>query len=155
MCDQSEAVLRASNQLLCLSRQCGTGSPSRQVTSPPSCLESEENENHEEDVDHSLRFSTPSLFTCSKIESEDNKILPLTLTESDGPATRNQEDYTKPIATPPHPHQSSSLEQRPINSPHQISQRMKQNRRPTMELHTLHIQLLARNYHLLKIIFHL
>ena len=38
--------------------------------------------------------------------------------ESDGPATRNQEDHTKPIATPPHPHQSSSLEQRPINSPH-------------------------------------
>ena len=41
-----------------------------------------------------------------------------TLTEPDGPTISNQEDYTKSIATLPHPHQSSSLEQRPINSPH-------------------------------------
>ena len=69
----------------------------------------------------SLFGSTPlgSLFTQSKIESEDNKkILPSTLTEPDGPATSNQEDYTKSIATPPHPHQSSPLEQRPINASH-------------------------------------
>ena len=118
MCHQSGAVLRASDQL-CPPCWCGTGSPSKQVTSLPSCLESEENKNHEEDVDHSFRFSTPSLFTQSKIESEDNKkILPSTLTEPDGPVTSNQEDYTKSIATPPHPHQSSSLKQRPINSPH-------------------------------------
>ena len=118
MCHQSGAVLRASDQL-CPPCWCGTGSPSKQVISPPSCLESEENENHEQDVDHSFRFSTPSMFTQSKIESEDNKkILPSTLTEPDGPATSNQEDYTKSITTPPYPHQSSSLEQRPINPPH-------------------------------------
>ena len=118
MCHQSGAVLRASNQL-CPPCLCGTGSPSKQVTSPPSCLESEENENYEEDVDHSFMISTPSLFTQSKIKSEDNKkILPSTLTEPDGPATSNQDDYTKSIATPPYPHQSSSLEQRPINSPY-------------------------------------
>ena len=83
MSHQSGAVLRASDQL-CPPCWCRTGRPSKQVTSLPCCLESEENENHEEGVDHSFRFPTPSLFTQSKIESEDNKkILPLTLTEPD------------------------------------------------------------------------
>ena len=78
-CQQIGTVLlRASDQKFCETCWKQTGSPGNQIESLPSCENIEDDQ--EEDLDYSYRFSTPSFLIQSHTVPESRKTLPLTLT---------------------------------------------------------------------------
>ena len=91
-------LLRASDQKLCETCSRQTESPGNQTESLPSCENIEDDQ--EEDLDYSYRFSTPSFLIQSHTVPESRKTLPLTLTTSESSTEGNQHER-RPIITLP------------------------------------------------------
>ena len=91
-------LLRASDQILCETCWRQTESPGNQTESLPSCENIEDDQ--EEHLDYSYRFSTPSFLVQSHTVPESRKTLPLTLTTSESSTEGNQHEC-RPIITSP------------------------------------------------------
>ena len=87
-----------SDQKLCETCWRQTESPDNQTESLPSCENIEDDQ--EEDLDYSYRFSTPSFLIQSHTVPESRKTLPLTLTTSESSTEGNQHER-RPIITSP------------------------------------------------------